>query len=240
VCCPDGVDHKCFFRKRAPRGLSKAVHESPNRVDDPYLWIEDLEGLLSLVQFNTLEIHTWGCRVDRLDLPARMVIDLDPDESLPFSAVVNAALAFHERLDGLGLANFVKTTGGKGLHVFVPLARRHDWATVQQFAHKLAQGVDADHPGTLVFTPAKAKRRGKIFVDIRNNRSMTVVAPYSTRANAVASVSAPITWEELSRLRSSDQYTVQNLLQRLSSLKRDPWEGFEECGQRLPYRTSER
>jgi bifunctional non-homologous end joining protein LigD len=191
-----------------------------------YLMVDDLAGLIALVQMDVLELHVWGARADRIETPDRMVFDLDPDEGLPWRAVVAAAKLIRDRLAALGLASWVKTTGGKGLHVVVPLTGANTWEEVKSFSQAIAQSLAKDAPDQYTSKMSKAGRAGKIFIDyLRNGRGATAVAAYSTRARSRATVSLPLSWEELSRT-TSDRFTVKNVPRRLTGLKHDPWRGF--------------
>ena len=173
---------------------------------------------------SVLEIHTWGSQADQIDKPDRLIFDLDPDPSVDWPHVVAAAEEVRLLLAELGLISFVKTTGGKGLHIVVPIQRRISWGEAKAFCRAVADFLVAAAPDRYIATMSKAARRGKIFVDyLRNDRGATAIAPYSTRARAGATVSVPIGWEELSGRLKSDHFTIRNLPQRLSRLKNDPW-----------------
>ena len=213
VRCPDGLGRECFHQ-RHPRAGMPAV--------GTYVAIGDLAGLQGLVQVGALEIHPWGSRLDRIERPDRLVFDLDPDPSLPWRLVVEAAREVRRRLDALGLASFVKTTGGKGLHVVVPLRRRHSWTEAKAFTKAVAERMAAEQPARYTATMALARREGRIYVDyLRNQRAATAVAPYSTRAHPDAPVAVPLAWEELDA--GLHAFTVCTLPGRLAALRRDPW-----------------
>ena len=242
--CPSGTSEKCFFAKHPWAGLG----ESAERIDvgekEPMMVIHDLAGLLSLVQAGVVEIHPWGSRADRLEHPDRMIFDLDPGEDTPWSAVIEAALEIRDRLRELGLESFVKTSGGKGLHIMVPLAptaarAAAGWKEMKAFAQQFAESMAKRRPDRYVATIAKRARRGRIFIDyLRNDRGATAVAAYSTRGLPQASVSTPLAWDELSGALRSDHFTVGNLRHRLGFLKRDPWPDFFKIRQRLPVEDS--
>jgi bifunctional non-homologous end joining protein LigD len=233
--CPSGVDEKGFFAKHAWAGLSDAVRRVDVGVKDPMLAVDDLAGLLSFVQAGVVEIHPWGSRADRLDYPDRLFFDLDPDEEMPWTAVIEAATTVRDKLLALGLQSFVKTTGGKGLHVVVPIEPSIDWKRAKAFAASVAEAIARDRPDRYVATASKRARRGRIFVDyLRNDRGSTAVAAYSTRARPRATVSTPLGWDELSEGLRSDHFTVGNVRHRLEFLRRDPWPGFFEMRQRIP------
>jgi bifunctional non-homologous end joining protein LigD len=232
VRCPEGHEKGCFYQKHASAGQPGAIRLVPIQEDgaskaEDYLMVDSLQGLVSLVQMGVLEMHTWGSRTRRLEFPDQAVFDLDPDPAVPWERVVEAARLLRERLEGLGLESFLKTTGGKGLHVVVPLAARQGWEEVKEFTRLVALRLSAEFPDRYVATMSKARRRGKIFIDyLRNGRGATAVAAYSSRARRGAPVSTPVRWEELDHRLRPDAYTVRNLPQRLQRLRRDPWEGF--------------
>ena len=194
-----------------------------------YIAINSVRGLISLVQMGTLEFHPWGSRTDRLEQPDRLIFDLDPDPSVSWKQVAHAAQALRMKLEDLGLAAFAKTTGGKGLHIVVPLVRRKGWDEIKEFCREFAETFVREAPELYTANMSKAKRRGKIFIDyLRNARGATAVAAYSTRARPGAPVSTPIDWDELAVLRS-DQYTLGNLGRRLVERGRDPWEQYDDA-----------
>ena len=233
--CPGGVAETCFFQKRAPQGL----HESVERIELPtsdgtkmYMVVHDLVGLLSLVQFGVLEFHVSGARADKFGKPDRLVIDLDPDEGLPFAQTKQAAIEIRDWLSDAGLASFLKTTGGKGLHVVVPIRRRHAWEETKKFCVAIAEMFERKSPKKYTTNPSKRARRGKILIDaLRNTRGATSVAAYSTRAKKSASVSVPIPWTELEGLPSSDGMSLQAVLTRLADQADDPWAQIDEVEQ---------
>jgi bifunctional non-homologous end joining protein LigD len=240
VRCPDGqAAGKCFYQKHAGVGTPKWLGRVPIKEKDgpgEYVFVENIEGLLSLVQMSVLEIHPWGALRDNVERPDRLTFDLDPGPDVPWQRMIEAAFATRELLDGLGLTSFVKTTGGKGLHVVVPLApRRHDWDEAKQFCKHVA-GMLAEQASNLyTINMAKAARKGRIFVDyLRNDRGATAVAAYSTRARPGAPVSTPLDWKELDAGIQSDHFNVGNIPKRLASLKRDPWAKIDEIKQGIP------
>ena len=237
VRCPGGSRGQCFYQKNVGEGLPDAIHGvsiEGKEADKTYISIKDLKGLVSLVQIGVLEIHPWGSCIDKLERPDRMVFDLDPDEGLSYSDVVEAAFKIREILDNLGLRSFVKISGGKGLHVVVPLDRRSGWEEMKSFSKAVADEMVKLEPAKYIATASKAKRKGKIFIDyLRNNRDATTVAAYSTRARIGAPVSTPIRWDELSPDLAPNKYNVGNLRQRLSSLNEDPWKDFFTTRQSL-------
>jgi bifunctional non-homologous end joining protein LigD len=181
-----------------------------------------------------LEIHPWGSTADDLDRPDRMFFDLDRDVGLGFEKIIEAARLLHARLADLGLLSFLKTTGGKGLHVVVPLERRHSWDELKSVSKALAEDVVRQAPRSYTLKMPKAQRKGKIFIDyLRNSKDQTVVAAFSTRAKPGATVSVPLDWKELKTSLRPDQWNVLNLGERLQSLRRDPWQDFFDVRQRI-------
>ena len=235
VRCPDGTKGECFFQKHASAGLDekylRTVIDSKRR---QVIAVEDLDGLLSLVQAGVLELHVRGSTIDRLDVCDRIVFDIDPVDDVPWADVVAAARDVRQRLAAIDLRSFVKLSGGKGLHVVLPV-EGSDWDTTKTFAQAVALAITADDPKRYVAKMTKSLRRGKIFIDyLRNSLEQTSVAAYSTRARGGAPVSAPVTWEELGRTKGGNQYTLLNLGRRLAGLKQDPWQDIARVKQRLP------
>ena len=228
--CPDGVGGQCFFQKHAWRGQSKDILTARDPKDDddqPIIAIDGLAGLIGLVQGGALEIHPWGSRLDTLEKPDMIIMDLDPGDGVTWGEVIEAAGEVRERLRSAGLESFVKTSGGKGLHVVAPLKPDAEWEAVKAFTKALADAMSADSPERFVATVTKSKRKGKILVDyLRNGRGATAVAPYSTRARPGAAVSMPLDWGELSPAIGPAYFTVNNAPARIAALDADPWERF--------------
>ncbi len=228
--CPDGLSGKCFFQKHLASGGYRGIRQVPIAGKDgtePHVMIEDAQGLLALVQMGVLEIHPWGSTIDDVEKPNRLIFDLDPDEGLGWDQVVAGALAIRQALEQLGLRSFVKTTGGKGLHVVVPVKPTLGWDAAKEFTRALVMSLSAAAPERYTASVAKKARRGRIFIDyLRNGRGATAVAAYSTRARPSATVSAPVSWQEIENGIRSDQLTILNLLPRLRSLRADPWADF--------------
>jgi bifunctional non-homologous end joining protein LigD len=234
VKCPDGAGEKCFYAKHAWKGADKSLKLVDVGDGEPMVAISDLGGLMALVQSSVLEIHPWGSKIKNIDLPDRLTFDLDPGEGVEWARVIAGAQEIRERLKPLKLESFVKTTGGKGLHVVVPLKPKASWEVAKNFCQSLAEAMAHDSPEKFVSVMTKSKRRGRIFVDyLRNGRGATAVAAYSTRAREGAPVSTPLTWEELATGIRANHYTVENLRQRLDFVKQDPWEGYFETRQSL-------
>jgi bifunctional non-homologous end joining protein LigD len=236
VRCPGGVQEQCFFQKHKWAGLGDAVRLVPVADEnEPMLALDSLAGLLELVQASVLEIHPWGAKADNPELPDRVTIDLDPGDNVSWQQVIDAALEVRARLADLGLQSFVKTTGGKGLHVVFPLTPKADWDTVKRFAQSIAEQMAADEPRRYTANMAKKVRDGRIFVDyLRNGRGATAVAAYSTRARPGAAVSTPLAWDELGPGIRANHFTIENLPKRLPFLDRDPWDGLASLRQALP------
>jgi len=238
VRCPGGVTEECFFQKHAWKGLNRSIRLARDPQDpsgEPILSIDDLDGLISLVQGGALEIHPWGSTLAKIEEPDMIIMDLDPGESVSWQQVAQAATEVRERLGQLGLAAFVKTSGGKGLHVVTPLRPKADWDAVKAFCKAMADAMAADSPDRFVATITKSKRRGKVLVDyLRNGRGATAVAPYSTRARPGAAVSMPVGWEEIGSISGAAYFTVGNAITRLTHLRADPWTEFRDAAVPLP------
>ena len=238
VRCPDGADGDCFFQKHASPGFPKAfkpIRIKEKRGSDTYLYIEDVQGLIACVQMGVLELHLWGSHVATLEEPDRIVFDFDPDEGMDFAAVREAARDMRDRLSALGLTSFPMATGGKGIHVVVPLTPRYGWEEVKVFAEALARTMAADEPKKYLAVATKAKRTGRIFIDyLRNGRGATAIAPFSPRAHKGAPVAWPVSWQALSRLKDARPATVETAAALLKRQKSDPWDGYFDVDQVLP------
>jgi bifunctional non-homologous end joining protein LigD len=238
VRCPDGIDGPRFFQKHGWRGMSASIGEIVDPKDKagrPVLRILDLDGLVALAQSGVLEIHPWGTTTQNWARPDMMTMDLDPAEDVPWTEVIDAARDVRARLEAMGMAAFIKTSGGKGLHVVAPLKPQARWPEVKAFAKSLATNMAHDDPERYIAVATKAKRRGRIFVDyLRNGRGSTAVAPYSTRARPGAPVSMPIDWPELDPAIGPASFTVKNALLQLEARRNDPWAGFFDAAKPLP------
>ncbi len=236
--CPDGIDAQCFFQKHHNDNLGANVHpvtlrESDGKAD--YVYVDGIEGVLDLVQMNTLEFHPWGAKRDAPDRPDRLVFDLDPDEGITWSDVKRAAREVRDRLEEAGLHSWVRLSGGKGVHVCVPIVPDSDWDAAKAFSEAFADAMVAQSPLRYVATASKAARKDRIFIDwLRNARGATSVASWSLRARAGAPVAMPLQWDELSRTKSSADFDLARALRRAASLRADPWEGFATTRQKLP------
>jgi bifunctional non-homologous end joining protein LigD len=233
--CPEGITSQCFFQKHASAGLDDAHLRAVKEPDgETSIAIDSLDGLIALVQAGVLEIHVRGSSVDHLEQADRLVFDLDPGPGVTWKDVIAAAREVRKRLDAVRLKSFVKTTGGKGIHVVVPI-RPTAWDDAKEFCHHIAEAMARDAPQRYTATLKKSARSNRIFIDyLRNSREATAVAPYSSRARAGAAVSTPMTWEELGRQKTANAFTIENLPARLAKLKRDPWNGLARLRQALP------
>ena len=237
VRCPEGIEGERFFQRHAMKGMSKAIKQIPipgGETNKPYLYIDDEEGLFGLIQISTLEIHDWGVSLAHVNEPDRLVFDLDPDEDLDLGTLKAAAVEVREFLEDLGFKSFLKSTGGKGLHLVAPLAPKLGWDVVKGFAKAIADALVSARPDRYTANPLKKTREGKIFVDyLRNQRGGSAIVNYSTRAKEGAPVACPLRWDELKGLKAAAPYTVTTLPARLKAMKRDPWEGFSSTRQSI-------
>jgi bifunctional non-homologous end joining protein LigD len=217
----------------APPALRRVKIQEKTKVGD-YLVADDIGAVISLAQMDVLEIHTWNTCIDKVELPNRMVFDLDPGADVPWSRVGESARLVRKLLNTVGLESFPKTTGGKGLHVVVPLAPRADWRECLEFSRALAEAMERHDPALFTTVFAKAGRERKILIDfMRNNRTNTSVAAFSTRARPGAPVSVTLRWEEVTAALDPSVWTIGTVERRLSSLRKDPWRDYWTCKQRL-------
>lgn len=239
--CPEGVKAQCFYQKHIGQvlatkdgSLQEVQIEESNGMKGSYIAVNDLEGLTSLVQMGAFEIHAWGSRHPNVDYPDQIVMDFDPDPAVRFSEVKKAALGLKSILDQLKLKSFLKVTGGKGIHVHVPISPVYTWDQVKSFSKALADELVSRFPQKYTSNISKKKRKNKIFIDyLRNGRSATAVSPYSLRARPQSSVALPISWKELKSLKSADQFTLQKALLHLKKRRLDPWSGMLRLNQRI-------
>jgi bifunctional non-homologous end joining protein LigD len=237
VRCPQGRAKKCFFQKHDSGTFGAHVQHVPIREKDggieDYLYLEDAEGLVACVQMGTIEFHGWAARASDVERPDRMIFDLDPDEALGFGECVRAAEDIRARLADLGLVSFAMLSGGKGVHVIVPLKPGHDWETHKDFARRFAEAMSQAEPERFVATMSKSKRAGRIFIDwLRNQRGATAVVPYSARAREGAPVAVPVAWEELRAMKDAHPFSIRDaakLIDRASGLR-----GWGFADQALP------
>jgi bifunctional non-homologous end joining protein LigD len=236
VRCPMGQETKCFYQRHAGSGVPEQLHEvTIPGFDEPYLYIKDVSGLIAMVQMGVLEIHPWGVRVESPDCADRIVFDLDPAEGLGFGEVIAAAREVRKRLTALGLQSFVKTTGGKGLHVVVPVEPTSAWREVKRFAKGVSAEMAADAPERYLTKISKAERTGRIFIDyLRNDPTSTAVAPFSSRSRPGAPVAMPLRWDQLGPDLDPHSYTVETVPAILARQRSDPWAEMLDIRQRLP------
>jgi len=237
VRCPTGIGGGCFYMKHskvwAPPALERVAIQEKTKVGD-YLVANTDAALVSLAQMNVLEIHTWNSKVGSLEQPDRLVFDIDPGPDVPWPRVAAAARLIKQALDALDLASFPKTTGGRGLHVVVPLHPRASWQECLAFSRAVAERLEATDPSAFTTEFAKAGREDKLLIDyLRNNRTNTSVAAFSTRARPGATVSMPLGWRELTARLDPAQFTADDVLERLSRRRVDPWAAYWTCRQYL-------
>ena len=235
VRAPDGIHGQRFFQKHASPGMSDKIARMRDPADgEEILFIRDFDGLAALVQYGVVEVHIWGSTIDDLERPDQIIFDLDPDEGVDVSAVREAALDIHGKLDELSMPNLVKTSGGKGYHVLVPLKPSAEWEAVKDFAHDFARALEQGAPDRYTATLSKKARTGKVFVDyLRNGRGSTTVAPYSSRAKKGATVSMPVTWPELEKGVPPNAFPIGDASTLAQLKKADPWKDFFKLGKAL-------
>ena len=237
VRCPEGISGGCFFMKHsqvwAPPALRRVRIQEKTKVGE-YLIADDIDGVVGLVQMGILEIHTWNSRFEELERPNRVVFDLDPGDQVTWPQVVKAARAVRAVLEALDLASFVKTTGGRGLHVVVPMVPHADWTECLAFSRGLSEALERTRPELYTTEFARAGRSRKILLDyMRNNRTNTSIAAYSTRARPGAPISVPLRWDELKTSLRPSSLSVATLPRRLDRLTADPWKEYWSCRQKL-------
>jgi bifunctional non-homologous end joining protein LigD len=248
VRCPEGLrpgrGKACFFQKHRLAGSPPSIDRVELREGDgaeagdgevaTYMAVHDMPGLVALAQLGTLEIHTWGSHTDKPEKPDLMVFDLDPDVGLGWEKVALAAFELRRRLHDAGLESFVKTTGGKGLHVVAPVHRTIGWDDFKAFSRAVVEAVERDEPERYTTNMSKARRKGRIFLDyLRNGRGATFIAPYSPRARAGAPVAVPITWDELAHGIDPSLFTTATVPRRLAALRDDPWHAMTHVKQSI-------
>ncbi|RWE84933.1 MAG: DNA ligase D [Mesorhizobium sp.] len=239
VRCPQGRAKKCFFQKHDAGSFGDKVHHvgitEKDGHEEPYLYVDDADGLMTCVQMGTIELHGWGARIEDVEKADRLVFDLDPDEGLDFEAVGAAAFQFRDILKSLGLTTFPMLTGGKGVHVIAPLTPQAEWPQVKDFAHRLAQAVAQTDPSHFTAVMAKAKRKGRIFVDyLRNQRGATAIMPYSARSRPGAPVAAPITWAEMKTIDAPSHFHVGDARELKKRAASKSLAGWGRADQLLP------
>jgi bifunctional non-homologous end joining protein LigD len=237
VRCPQGPGEGCFYQKHIDKAWSEEIERVPIAENDGegiYAVANSAAAVVGLVQKGVIELHVWGATTRDLRKPDRMVFDLDPDPAVPWKEVIAAAHATRERLEALGLDSFLKTSGGKGLHVVVPLKPRHDWDEVKGFSRAVAEGLAEVEPRRFTSKMAKKERTGRIFIDyLRNGEGATTIAAYSVRARKGAPVSTPLHWDELGTRMKPAAFHAGNIVRRLQGLHSDPWKTFRRTSQTL-------
>lgn len=237
VRCPEGYTGECFFQKHPRKTMAKTIPRVLIDEKDgpaPYLYVEKISDVIELIQASALELHVWGSRINEVEHPDILVFDLDPAPDVAMAEMLRVARELRDRLSDLGLHSFPRTTGGKGLHLVVPIVPERDWDQVKAFCQAVAQMHAREDRHRVTSNMAKARRRGRIYIDyLRNGRGATAIASYSTRARAGAPVAVPVGWNELNEALRPDRYTVENLRRRLAALRSDPWEGFEAARQAI-------
>lgn len=239
VRCPQGQGHPCFFQKHdaasfGPHVRPVDIREKDGAIDS-YLFVEDADGLRACVQMGTIEFHGWGAPTADIEKPDRLVFDLDPDEGLDFAAVKAAARDLRHRLADLGLVSFALLTGGKGIHVVVPLTPGAGWPAVKAFAEGFSRTQAEAEPKRFTATMRKAKRKGRIFIDwLRNQRGNTAIMPYSARARPGGPVAAPVAWEELGEIDRAGHWTVRDAAALIDRAKAPSLAGWGSHPQILP------
>jgi bifunctional non-homologous end joining protein LigD len=240
VRCPEGFTNQCFYQKHVMAGVPDIVGRveiTEKTTTDTYLYVRDVPGLIAMVQLSILEVHPWGSTVAKLETPDRITFDFDPDAGLPWERVTEAAIEMREALLGIGLRSFPKTTGGKGLHVVVPVSPKLQWDAIKEFAKWVSERFAAAYPDRFTTNMAKRARTGRIFIDyLRNGRGATAIGAYSPRARAGAPVATPLFWEEVENGVKPDAFTVETVLARLASLKSDPWADLRKTRQSISAR----
>jgi bifunctional non-homologous end joining protein LigD len=237
VHCPGGISGRCAYMRHSkvwgPSALRRVRIPEKTKVGE-YLVAESVKAVIALVQMGVVEIHTWNSRVGDIERPDRIVWDLDPGPEVGWSQVVSTARQLRTLLDVLGLQCWVKTTGGRGLHVVLPLRRERSWSECLAFSRHVGEAMVGADPGLLTTAFAKAGRERKILIDyLRNNRTNTSICAYSPRARPGAAVSMPIAWSELTVRLRPERFTVQTVPKRLRQLRADPWSGYWKTSQRI-------
>ncbi len=237
IRCPTGDIKDIFYQRHAFAGLPSGV-TTVELADEheraAFISITEPNGYLGLTQFGAVEFHLWGCHIDDPEHPDRLVMDLDPDESLPWARICDGAEILRDRLQSMGLTPFLRTTGGKGLHLVMALAGGHDWRTVKGFAEALSKTMAAETPGLFTAVSSKERRKGRIYLDyLRNARGASAVASYSLRARPGFPVATPITWNELRKLSGGNAFDRLSVVKRLESLVVDPWNELLESSSKI-------
>lgn len=234
--CPDGTEQECFFQKHLEKFHLKHVQKINIDANDKgqYLIANNISAVIELVQMGVIEMHTWGSTVEALHKPDRLIFDLDPDPAVPWGKVVEGATLLKFMLENMGLVSFLKTTGGKGLHIVVPIKPEHEFPVIKAFTKAIAAHLAETISSHFVAVMSKEKRKDKIFVDyLRNAEEATAIAAYSLRARPEAPISVPLRWDELTEDIRSNSFNIQNIYERLLSLSHDPWEAYTTTEQEI-------
>ena len=237
VRCPQGYKSRCFYQKHHPDNspyptIKIIENDSPNA--ENYAYINNARDIIELVQLNTVEFHTWGSKVKKVEFPDRIVFDLDPDTKIKASEVKDAALSLKKLLTRLKLKSFVRISGGKGIHVVVPVKPIYTWDSIKKFAHAVAE-LEAQHNSIITTNMSKAARKGKIFLDyLRNARSSTAIANYSVRSRKGAPIAIPLEWSELKKIKKFNVVNLANAKTTLGKFSSNPWRGIDRLSQTLP------
>ena len=239
VRCPNGAGEKCFYQKQLGPGMPPGIGgvKIPNakgNATETYITVEGEQSLAGLAQMNVLEIHPWGSTNADLEHPDRIIFDLDPDEAVSWPTLCDSALEVKERLRKLGLQSFVKTTGGKGLHVVAPIRPKFGWDKIKAFTHAFTMQMEQDNGQLYISKMTKAARKNKIFVDyLRNEREATAVAPYSSRARLGMAAALPLEWSELKSLKAP-RFLIARFAEWSDRLRKDPWKAMLSSEQEVP------
>lgn len=238
VRCPQGSDKPCFFQKHVGLGLSEgvktiAIRNQKSGEEEDYLTVDSAQGLIGLAQMGVLEIHPWGSRNESLDEPDRIIFDLDPDASIQWKTLAETARNLKLRLSQVKLKSFLKSTGGKGLHVVVPIRPDHKWPIIKEFAHQMVLEMEHAQPQLYVTKMTKSARKDHIYLDyLRNNREATSIAPFSPRARPGLAVAVPLQWKELESA-NAPAFHVSDFPKWKTRLRHDPWRELLEIRQDL-------
>lgn len=237
VRCPEGSEGTCFYQKHVSGKVPESFTTFPlmeGSGEGVYVAIDSAQGLREMVQLNAFELHAWNCHYQTAMRPDQIVMDFDPGPGVPWKEVVSAAFELKEMLEDLNLVSFVKLTGGKGIHVHIPVAPLYDWDQIKSFAQTLALQMVTMRPDKYVANMSKKQRHGKIFVDyLRNGYGATAVVPYSLRAKPLSAVALPLEWSELKRLKGPQEYTMKKALKKIKARKADPWKGMLKLAQKI-------
>ena len=237
IRCPEGTGKECFFQRHVGFGKNADIHEVSVGVkgeDQRCMSIDDERGLISLVQWGVIEFHPWQCSDKKLNKPDQIIFDLDPDPAITWKELIAGAKIVRSKLQEIGFDPYLKTTGGKGLHLVVPLVPEHDFPTIKAFTRAVAETITKESPDKFIATMSKAARKGKIFIDyLRNDTTSTAIAPFSIRARIGAPVSVTLDWSELKPSLVPANFTIKTVPTRLKKLKADPWKNFSRYRQKI-------